>query len=150
VVIGALLSGGRKMIWNRWFAAGVVIAVAFEVPDLWWQAQHGWATIAMTEALNRENGGVANIFSWLAGQLVMTVFFLAGVSVIGQAAKRTLLRAVLGTRRPLSQGTQSGLICATGLRGGCGHLVWARALRPYRWRPPGVTWATPPAGRPPD
>ena len=38
LVIGALLSGGRRMIWNRWFAAGAVIAVAFEVPDLWWQA----------------------------------------------------------------------------------------------------------------
>jgi hypothetical protein len=83
VVIGALLSGGRKMIWNRWFAAGAVIAVAFEVPDLWWQAQHGWATIAMTRALNRENGGLANIGPWVLGQLGNTVLTLAGVSVIG-------------------------------------------------------------------
>ena len=71
VVIGALLSGGRPMIWNRWFLAGVVIAVAFEVPDLWWQAQHQWATIAMTHALNRENGGLADIGTWVAGQLGM-------------------------------------------------------------------------------
>ncbi len=83
LVIGALLSGGQTMIWNRWFAAGAVIAVAFEVPDLWWQAQHGWATIAMTEALNRENGGPFNIPAWIAGQLAMTVWFLAGLSVIG-------------------------------------------------------------------
>jgi hypothetical protein len=83
VVIGALLSGGRRMIWNRWFAAGVVIAVAFEVPDLWWQAQHGWATIAMTRALNRENGGLANIGPWIGGQLAVTATTLAGVSVIG-------------------------------------------------------------------
>jgi hypothetical protein len=83
VVIGALLSGGRSMIWNRWFAAGAVIAVAFEVPDLWWQAQHGWATIAMTEALNRENGGLANIGTWIVGQLLITALSLAGVSVIG-------------------------------------------------------------------
>jgi dolichyl-phosphate-mannose-protein mannosyltransferase len=83
VVIGALLSGGRSMIWNRWFAAGAVIAVAFELPDLWWQAQHGWATIAMTEALHRENGGLANTGTWIAGQLFITVLSLAGVSVIG-------------------------------------------------------------------
>jgi 4-amino-4-deoxy-L-arabinose transferase-like glycosyltransferase len=38
LVSGALLSGGRRMIWNRWFLAGAAIAVAFEVPDLWWQA----------------------------------------------------------------------------------------------------------------
>lgn len=47
LVIGALLGGDRRMIWNRWFLAGAAIAVAFEVPDLWWQAQHQWATIAM-------------------------------------------------------------------------------------------------------
>jgi Dolichyl-phosphate-mannose-protein mannosyltransferase len=83
VVIGALLSGGRRLIWNRWFAAGAVIMLAFEVPDLWWQAQHQWATIAMTEALNRENGGLANIGPWVLGQLGFTVECLAGVSVIG-------------------------------------------------------------------
>jgi len=83
VVIGALLSGGRKLIWNRWFAAGAVIAMAFELPDLWWQAQHQWATIAMTEALNRESGGLAQIGPWILGQLVITVVTLAGVPVIG-------------------------------------------------------------------
>jgi hypothetical protein len=83
LVVGALLSGGRAMIGNRWFAAGAVIAVAFEVPDLWWQAQHGWATIAMTEALNRENGGLGQIGPWILTQLLITVLTLAGVSVIG-------------------------------------------------------------------
>ncbi len=83
VVIGALLSSGRRMIWNRWFAAGVVIAVAFEVPDLWWQAGHGWATIAMTEALHRENGGLAHVGTWLVGQLGVTALALAWVWVIG-------------------------------------------------------------------
>jgi hypothetical protein len=83
VVIGALLSGGGRLIWNGWFAAGAVIAVAFEVPDLWWQAGHGWATIAMTEALNRENGGLANVGTWIVGQLSFTVVTLTGVSVIG-------------------------------------------------------------------
>jgi len=68
LVTGALLSGGRRMIFNRWFAAGAAIAVAFEVPDLWWQAQHQWATIAMTHALNHENGGLANIAAFVIGQ----------------------------------------------------------------------------------
>jgi hypothetical protein len=83
VVIGALLSGGRPMIWNRWFAAGAAIAVAFEVPDLWWQAQNGWATIAMTEALHRENGGLADVGPWIAGQLLLVTLSLAWVWVIG-------------------------------------------------------------------
>ena len=83
VVIGALLSGGRKMIWNRWFAVGAAIAVACEVPDLWWQAGHQWATIAMTEALNRENGGLAQVGPWVLGQLGIAAVTLAGMSVIG-------------------------------------------------------------------
>ena len=94
LVIGALLSGGRRMIWNRWFLAGAAIAVAFEVPDLWWQAQHGWATIAMTHALNRENGGLANIGTWVAGQLGMVTLALAWVWVAG-------LRFLWRSGRPL-------------------------------------------------
>ena len=52
IVIGALLSGGHRMIVNRWFLAGAAIMVAFEIPDLWWQAQHQWATVAMTRSLH--------------------------------------------------------------------------------------------------
>ncbi len=71
VVLGALLSGGWRGLVNRWFLGGVAIAAAFTVPDLWWQAQHGWATIAMTRRLNQENGGVGNIGSWVGGQVIM-------------------------------------------------------------------------------
>ncbi len=83
VVVGALLSGGRRMVLNRWFLAGAAIAVAFEVPDLWWQAQHHWATIAMTHALSSENGGVVNIATFVIGQLGMVTLALAWVWVLG-------------------------------------------------------------------
>src|SRR6266542_1060168 len=43
VVIGALLSGGRRLVFNRWFLAGFAIAAVCAVPDIWWQAQHRWA-----------------------------------------------------------------------------------------------------------
>ncbi len=94
LVIGTLLSGGRAMIWNRWFAAGAAIAVAFEVPDLWWQVQHGWATIAMTHALSQENGGLANIATWVFGQLGLVTLALAWVWVAG-------LRFLWRSGRPL-------------------------------------------------
>jgi 4-amino-4-deoxy-L-arabinose transferase-like glycosyltransferase len=94
LVIGALLSGGRRIIWNRWFLAGAAIAVAFEVPDLWWQAQHQWATIAMTHGLNQENGGLANIGTWVVGQLGMVTLALAWVWVAG-------LRFLWRSGRPL-------------------------------------------------
>ena len=83
VFIGALLSGGRRLVLNRWFAAGAVIALAFTVPDIWWQAQHQWATIAMTRALARENGGLGNIGSWVIGQLIMAAVTLIWVWLTG-------------------------------------------------------------------
>ena len=58
LVIGVLISGGHRLVLNRWFAAGAAVAVGLMIPDLWWQAQHGWATIAMTHALNRGTGAL--------------------------------------------------------------------------------------------
>lgn len=83
LVAGALLSGGRRMFLNRWFLAGALIAAAFTIPDVWWQAQHQWATIAMTHRLNQENGGPANIGNWVIGQLIMSSVALAWVWVAG-------------------------------------------------------------------
>jgi 4-amino-4-deoxy-L-arabinose transferase-like glycosyltransferase len=94
VTIGALLSHGRRAILNRWFAGGVLIAVAFEVPDLWWQATHGWATIEMTRQLNHENGGLAGIPVFVLAQLIVALPPLIGVWVIG-------LRFLWRSGRPL-------------------------------------------------
>ncbi|HLX48201.1 MAG TPA: glycosyltransferase family 39 protein [Streptosporangiaceae bacterium] len=96
LLTGALLSGGRQMMLNRWFAAGVVIAVAFTIPDLWWQAQHQWATIAMTKVLNQENGGLGNVGNWVIGQLVMTSLAMVVVWAAG-------LRFLWRSGRPLWQ-----------------------------------------------
>ena len=94
LVAGALLSGGRAMVLNRWFLAGAAIALAFTVPDVWWQAQHQWATIAMTQALNRENGGLVNAGTWVIGQVIMVTLALVWVWLAG-------LRFLWRSRRPL-------------------------------------------------
>jgi Dolichyl-phosphate-mannose-protein mannosyltransferase len=83
LVAGALLSGGRRLVWNRWFLAGAAIAAVFTIPDIWWQAGHQWATIAMTRVLNQENGGPGNIGNWVIGQLIMTAVVLVWVWVAG-------------------------------------------------------------------
>ena len=94
IVIGILLSGGRRFLQNRWFAAGALIAIVFEIPDLWWQAQHGWATIAMTQALNGENGGAGNIAVFIIGQLTLVSLAMIVVWVIG-------LRFLWRSRQPM-------------------------------------------------
>jgi Dolichyl-phosphate-mannose-protein mannosyltransferase len=83
LLVGTLLSGGRRMVLNRWFLAGAAIAVAFTIPDIWWQAQHQWATFAMTRALAQENGGAGNIASWVIGQLLMTALVMVVLWVAG-------------------------------------------------------------------
>jgi 4-amino-4-deoxy-L-arabinose transferase-like glycosyltransferase len=94
LLIGALLSGGRRQVLNRWFLAGAAIAAAFAIPDIWWQAQHQWATIAMTRALAEENGGLANIASWVIGQLLMSALAMVVVWAAG-------LRFLWRSGRPL-------------------------------------------------
>ena len=94
LLVGALLSGGRRLVLNRWFLAGAVIAAACTIPDIWWQAQHHWATIAMTRSLNQENGGLGNIGNWVIGQLIMTTLALVGMWIAG-------LRFLWRSERPL-------------------------------------------------
>src|SRR5215468_4634603 len=97
IFAGALLSGGWRLVLNRWSLAGLLIAVAFTIPDLIWQAQHHWATIEMTRDLNEENGGVGNIGNWLIGQLIMTALALIVVWLAG-------LKFLWQSRRPLWRG----------------------------------------------
>lgn len=102
--IGALLSRGHRSVLNWWFLAGAGIAAAFTVPDLWWQARHGWATIAMTQALNRENGGPGQIADWIVGQLLIVALAMVWIWIAG-------LRFLWRSGRPLWRA-----------------LVWAYAL----------------------
>jgi 4-amino-4-deoxy-L-arabinose transferase-like glycosyltransferase len=104
IFLGALVSGARRMVLNWWFLAGALIAAALEIPDIWWQATHGWATIAMTHSLNQNNGGAANIAVWIVGQLIV----LGIVRVWGAVAG---LRFLWKSGRPLWKA-----------------LVWAYAL----------------------
>jgi 4-amino-4-deoxy-L-arabinose transferase-like glycosyltransferase len=94
LVAGGLLSRSRRLVLNRWFLAGAAIAAAFTIPDIWWQAQHQWATIAMTRALGQENGGAANIANWVIGQLLMTALVMIVVWVVG-------LRSLWRSAQPL-------------------------------------------------
>jgi 4-amino-4-deoxy-L-arabinose transferase-like glycosyltransferase len=110
LVIGALAARGSRLVLNRWFTAGAAIAVVLMVPDLWWQAQHGWATIAMSHALNQENGGAGNIATWIVGQLGITTLAMVWVWVVG-------LRFLWRSGAPMWR----AVVCAYGLL----YLVFA-------------------------
>jgi len=101
VICALAIPGGRGLVLNRWFAAGGVIALAIFSPDVWWQATHGWATFAMTHALNSENGGPANIVTWIVGQVadpgLATIWIWpVGLRFLWRSRSRPLWRALAG------------------------------------------------------
>lgn len=83
LLLGLLASGGRHLVASRYVALGALLAAACTVPDLYWQAGHGWATVAMTRSLNAENGGLSVVPTFLVGQLLMTAFALIPVWLAG-------------------------------------------------------------------
>ncbi len=83
LVVGIVASGGGRQLVNRWFVIGVVIAGAFTIPDVWWQATNHWPTIEMTRRLDQENGGTSHIATWVVGQLFEVTLALAWVWVVG-------------------------------------------------------------------
>jgi 4-amino-4-deoxy-L-arabinose transferase-like glycosyltransferase len=83
LVVATIATGGWRLLANRWFAAGALIAALCTAPDLWWQAGHGWATIAMTRRLNQENRGLANALVFVPSQLIMATPVLVWVWLAG-------------------------------------------------------------------
>ncbi|MFD5188821.1 hypothetical protein ACFWMU_11865 [Streptomyces sp. NPDC058357] len=57
LLAATLLGPARRTVADRRLLAGAAIAVLLVLPDLWWQARHGWAMFEMTRALNGEHGG---------------------------------------------------------------------------------------------
>ena len=99
LLAGTLLARGRAVVANRWFLLGALIAAAGTAPDLWWQAHHDWASLAMTHRLNQENGGVLNgrPLVFIISQAFMATPVLIGLWVSG-------LRALWRCRPPLWRG----------------------------------------------
>lgn len=104
LALGLLITGDWRSIANRWFLLGAAVAAAFTVPDLLWQAGHGWATISMTRTLNQDNGGLGNVGSWIGGQFLMSAVAMLGVWIAG-------LRYLWRSQRP----TWRALVMAYGM-----------------------------------
>lgn len=72
---GALLAGhGRGILFTRWTVVGVAVTAALVLPNVVWQARHGWPQLEFAETL-RDYGEAATA---LPAQFVM----LSGASVL--------------------------------------------------------------------
>ena len=64
-----------------WFGAG--IAIVLWVPNLLWQAQHGWPTIAMSGALREKHSGAGYSVTFVILQFVLPGLWAAPVWLAG-------------------------------------------------------------------
>jgi hypothetical protein len=71
--------GGKRLVLNRWYAVGAVIAVAAWIPGLVWQAQHGWPQAELARMIREEYGTAGERIGFLALQLVL---FSLGATVL--------------------------------------------------------------------
>src|SRR5712691_997050 len=60
LLVGIALSNYRPALRTRWPWLGVGIAAIIWLPNLIWQATHGWPQLAMSTALHEENSAAAS------------------------------------------------------------------------------------------
>ena len=80
LTVGLLtVPGGRRLVFNRWYAVAAVIAVAVWAPGLVWQAQHGWPQVTVGRMIRDEYGTGGERVGFLVLQLFL---FSLGASVL--------------------------------------------------------------------
>lgn len=71
LVIGLLLTPGRKLFRNKHFYAAALIAFLIFLPNLYWQYQHHWPVVFHMHELSKTQLQYVNPLSFLTDQLLM-------------------------------------------------------------------------------
>lgn len=61
---GIVLGGPRRLLRSPWVWASVALAALIALPNIVYQATHGWPQLAMGSALAAENGGSVRVIMW--------------------------------------------------------------------------------------
>lgn len=81
--LGLLLSPQAAILRTRWPWLGAAIAAVIWVPNLIWQAAHGWPLLAMASALHQQNNSTADYLGGLPAQLIVLGLVGAVLAVVG-------------------------------------------------------------------
>jgi 4-amino-4-deoxy-L-arabinose transferase-like glycosyltransferase len=128
VGLGVLLSRQAAVLRTRWPWLGAGIAAVIWLPNLIWQATHGWPQLAMAAALRQENDSAGSYIGGLPAQLVYLGLVGAVLGVVGGAGRGQCARwpgADVHLHRVLRGGRRAG-------RAGLGRPPAARAFRSQR------------------
>ena len=71
--------GGRRLVLNRWYVVGAVIALAAWAPGLLWQAHHGWPQVTLARMIREEYGAAGERVGFFVVQIVL---FSLGATVL--------------------------------------------------------------------
>jgi 4-amino-4-deoxy-L-arabinose transferase-like glycosyltransferase len=61
---GVLLVGPRRILRDPWLWAGAVLALLLWLPNLWWQARHGWPQLELSRSIAAGSSG-SSVDRWL-------------------------------------------------------------------------------------
>jgi 4-amino-4-deoxy-L-arabinose transferase-like glycosyltransferase len=83
VGLGVLLSPYAGVLRTRWPWLGAAIAGVIWVPNLVWQATHGWPQLTMASALHQQNNSAGDYLGGLPAQLLYLGLVGAALAIAG-------------------------------------------------------------------
>jgi hypothetical protein len=83
LAIGIFFSAQRPVLRTRWPWLGAALALVIWLPNLIWQATHGWPLLAMSAALRRENDSPGAYLGGVPLQLVNVGLLVTPLIVAG-------------------------------------------------------------------
>src|SRR5262245_4314965 len=69
IAAGLRIAGPRRLLFTRWTLAGVALALFIALPNLRWQAAHGWPTIELLQNAKRYQHAAVTPLEFVWGQI---------------------------------------------------------------------------------
>jgi Dolichyl-phosphate-mannose-protein mannosyltransferase len=83
LALGLLVSPQAGVLRTRWPWLGAGLAAVIWVPNIIWQATHGWPQLAMASALHQQNISLADYLGGLPAQLIYPGLLMAPLIIAG-------------------------------------------------------------------
>lgn len=80
---GLLLTRQRRILWSRWFAAGVAVAALIVLPNVLWQTHYGFPMLELLRNGQQGKNVVVGPGLYLFQQLLLTNLFLSPIWIVG-------------------------------------------------------------------
>jgi Dolichyl-phosphate-mannose-protein mannosyltransferase len=83
LALGLLVSPQAGVLRTRWPWLGAGLAAVIWLPNIVWQATHGWPQLAMASALHQQNTSLADYLGGLPAQLIYPGLLMAPLLIAG-------------------------------------------------------------------